>query len=183
MQIKGSILKARLAFAEAHSTGTGLARVLQRLPEADRGRLASLLATSWYPFELGERLDNAIVQELGKGQPKFFEQLGEASAERNLGGVHKGFLVPGDPQAFLARAPMIYSFYYDTGRREYEAAGPKGAVLTTVDAETYSKADCLTVVGWYRKALAMCGVAHVRIKEEECRAAGGRVCRYRISWD
>jgi uncharacterized protein (TIGR02265 family) len=183
MQIKGSILKARLAFVEGHSGGAGLARVLGRLSEADRARLSGLLATSWCPFDVGERLDSAIVQELGRGQTVFFEQLGEASAERNLGGVHKGFLVPGDPQAFLARAPMGYSFYYDTGRRDYEAAGPKQAVLTTVDAESFSKPDCLTVVGWYRKALAMCGATQVRIKEEECRAEGGAVCRYRISWE
>lgn len=183
MRIKGSILKARLGFVEEHFDKTGLAKVLDHMSDADRERLGTLLATSWYPFELGKRLDEVIVQELGRGQPKFFEQLGEASAERNLGGVHKGFLVPGDPQAFLARAPMIYSFYYDTGRRDYEPAGPKGAVLTTRDAEAFSKPDCLTVIGWYRKALAMCGATGVRIGEDECRAEGGKVCRYRISWD
>jgi uncharacterized protein (TIGR02265 family) len=182
MQIKGSILRARLAFVEDHSAKAGLTRVLARMSEADRAELANVLATSWYEFALGERLDKAIVEELGRGQPKFFEQLGEASAERNLGGVHRGFLVPGDPRAFLERAPMIYSFYYDTGRRDYQAIGPKEVVLTTVDAAAFSKPDCMTVVGWHRKALSMCGATQVQIKEEECRAEGGKVCRYRISW-
>jgi hypothetical protein len=39
------------------------------------------------------------------------------------------------------------------------------------------------VVGWYRKALEMCGVAGVKIVEEECRAKGAKVCRYRVKWD
>jgi hypothetical protein len=39
------------------------------------------------------------------------------------------------------------------------------------------------VVGWYRKALGMCGISGVRIVEEECRARGGAVCRYRVRWE
>ena len=55
-------------------------------------------------------------------------------------------------------------------------------MLTTHDAETFSAPDCLTVVGWYRRALAMCGARAPRVVEEECRAKGGSVCRYRLSW-
>ena len=125
----------------------------------ERDVLTSLLASAWYPFELGKKLDEAIVAEIGGGRPEFFEKLGEASADKNLGaaGVHRSFLVPGDPHAFLAKTPLIYSYYYDQGRREYEKAGEREAVLTTRDAETFSAPDCLTVVGWYRRALEMCG--------------------------
>ncbi len=56
-------------------------------------------------------------------------------------------------------------------------------MLTTHEAETFSTADCLTVIGWYRKALQMCGAKGVKMVEEECRAQGGDVCRYRISWE
>ena len=59
----------------------------------------------------------------------------------------------------------------------------KAGVLTTHDAETFSAADCLTAVGWYRKALEMCGLSRPRVVEEECRASGGRVCRYRVTWE
>jgi hypothetical protein len=182
MQIKGSVLKARLTFVEERFLREGLERLLAGLPESDASTLKGLLATQWYSFALGERLDQAIVRTLANGESEFFERLGEASAEKNLSGVHKGFLRPGDPQGFLARAPMIYSFYYDTGRREYEAVGPKEAVLRTLDAETFSGPDCLTVVGWHRKALEMCGVRGARVVEEECRARGGVVCRYRLTW-
>jgi uncharacterized protein (TIGR02265 family) len=181
IQIKGSVLKARLAFANEREPG-GAEAVLQQLPVEDQAALRSLLATSWYPFDLGQRLDRAIVDLFGKGKPEFFEQIGEASAEKNLTGVHKHFLVAGDPQAFLARAPMVYSFYYDRGRREYEKTGEREAVLTTLDAEVFSLADCATVVGWHRKALEMCGARNPRVVEEECRARGASVCRYRLNW-
>lgn len=182
--IKGSVLRTRLAFVQEVAPDGGLDRVLGRLTGKEREVLTSLLASAWYPFDLGRRLDDAIVQELGGGRAEFFQRLGEASAEKNLGpgGVHRGFLVPGDPQAFLAKAPLIYSYYYDAGRRDFERAGEKEALLTTRDAETFSAPDCLTVVGWYRRALEMCGAASPRVVEEECRAKGGAVCRYRLTW-
>ena len=181
-QVKGSVLKSRLAFVEQHGGKDGVERVLATLPEADRAALRNLVAIQWCPFELSRRLDDAIVKVLGRGQPQFFERLGEASAETNLTSLHKAFLTPGDPEAFLAKAAQIYRLYYDTGRREYARVGPGEAVLTTYEAETFSAPDCLTVVGWYRKALEMCGASAVRIVEEECRARGGAVCRYRVSW-
>ena len=78
---------------------------------------------------------------------------------------------------------MVYSFYYNQGRREYEKTGEREAVLTTHEAEVFSIPDCATVVGWHRQALEMCGVKNPRVVEEECRARGGAVCRYRLSWD
>jgi uncharacterized protein (TIGR02265 family) len=180
--VKGSVLKSRLAFVEQQGGAAAVARVLATLPPADRIELRNLVAIQWCPFELGRRLDDAIVTVLGGGRAQFFERLGAASADANLTGVHKSFLTPGDPQAFLAKAPQVYKLYYDTGRREYARTGPTEAVLTTYEAETFSGPDCLTVIGWHRRALEMCGATNVRITEEECRARGGAVCRYRISW-
>jgi uncharacterized protein (TIGR02265 family) len=182
-RIKGSVLKARLALVDQLAPDGDREEVLSSLPPEDRETLRTLLPSTWYPFELGQRLDAAIVTRLGRGKADFFERIGEASAQENLTGVHRKFLVAGDPQAFLAQAPMIYSFYYDQGHREYEKAGPREAVLTTFDAPTFSAADCATVIGWHRHALEMCGARNARVVEEECRARGGRVCRYRLSWE
>ena len=182
-QIKGAVLKSRLAFLEEHAGKEGVQRVLATLPAADQRTLRMLFTSNWYPFELGKTLDDAIVRVLGGGRTEFFERLGEASAEKNLVSIHSCYLSRGDAHGFLAKSPSIYSLYYEAGRREYQPTGPKEGVLTTHDAETFSAADCLTVVGWYRKALEMCGVSRPRIQEDECRASGGQVCRYRVRWD
>ena len=181
-QIKGAVLKSRLGFVEEHFGKEGLARVLESLPADDQRLLRIVFTSNWYPFELGKRVDDAIVRVLGGGRTDFFEKLGEASATRNLASLHSGYLAQGDPHAFLAKAPSIYSLYYESGRREYARTGPTSATLTTYDAETYSAPDCLTVVGWYRKALEMCGATGVQVSEDECRAKGGSVCRYQINW-
>jgi uncharacterized protein (TIGR02265 family) len=181
-QIKGAVLKSRLGFVEEHFGKDGLRKVLESLGPDDQRALKLVFTSNWYPFEIGKRLDDAIVRALGEGRPEFFEKLGEASAVKNLGSLHSGYVTPGDPHAFLAKAPTIYSMYYEAGRREYRKTGETSATLTTYDAETFSSPDCLTVVGWYRKALELCGAEGVRVVEEECRARGGLVCRYAISW-
>jgi uncharacterized protein (TIGR02265 family) len=182
-QIKGSVVKSRLAFVEEHSGKDGVERVLASLPEDDRKALRSVVTVKWYPLALGTRLDEAIVKVLGGGKPEFFERLGAASAEKNLTTVHKAFVTQGDPHAFLTRTPAIYSMYYEKGRREYEKTGDRSAVLTTHDAEVFSAPDCLTIVGWHRRALEICGARSVRVVEDECRAKGGSVCRYALSWE
>jgi uncharacterized protein (TIGR02265 family) len=182
-EVKGGVLKSRLAFVEEHGGAEAVAKVLGTLLPEDQATLKALTPVGWYPFAVGKRLDDAIVKVLGGGRPDAFEQLGAASAETTLAGPHKSFLAPGEPQRFLARAPAIYTTYYKTGRREYQQTGEKEGVLTTHDAETFSKPDCLTVVGWYRKALEMCGCSGVKVTEEECRATGGKVCRYRVTWE
>lgn len=181
-QVKGAVLKARLGFVEQHGGPDALHRVMEALPENDRAALRTLLTVQWYPFELGMRLDDAIVRTLGQGRQDFFLRLGEASAERNLSSLHKTFLTPGDPHAFLSKAPQIYALYYETGRREYRRTGERSGVLTTHGADAFSAADCLTVIGWHHRALEMCGARDVRVVEEECRATGGTVCRYNVTW-
>jgi len=182
-QVKGAVLKSRLAFVERQAGKGGVDRVLATLPPDTQRTLRMLFTSNWYPFEIGKALDDAIVQVLGGGRPEYFERLGEASAETNLATIHASYLTKGDAHGFLAKSPSIYGLYYETGRREYQPSGPKEGVLTTHDAETFSAPDCLTVVGWYRKALEMCGVRGARVTEEECRAKGGAVCRYRVVWE
>ena len=125
-QIKGAVLKSRLAFVQDHSGKEGLQRVLAAMPEGDQRTLKMLFTSNWYPFELGKALDEAIVRVLGAGRPEFFERLGAASAEKNLTTVHSGFLTKGDAHGFLAKSPTFYSLYYESGRREYTPGRAEG---------------------------------------------------------
>lgn len=184
MQIKGLILHARLEFVKEHFGKDAWSRVLESMSDEDRQILGDVIVTvKWYPFEVGERLDRAIVDVLGGGDEGIFEEMGVKSARRSLLRVHKSFLTPGDPQAFMNKADIIYKFYYDTGYREYKETGPNSGVISTYEAETFSAADCLTVVGWYKEGLKMCGARNVQVVEEECRAKGGTCCRYRFTWE
>ena len=182
-KIRGAVIQARKDFVEEHFGEASWEPVFSSLSEEDQEIIGGLIVSAgWYPFEVGERLDKAIVDILGHGDLVIFEDIGAQSAKRNLSTIHKPFLTPGNPQAFMTQADAIYKFYYNVGRREWKPTGPNSGVMTTYDAETFSVPDCLTVIGWYKEALRMCGAKSVEIVEETCRARGGDCCRYRISW-
>jgi hypothetical protein len=96
-QIKGTILKSRLAFVEQHWGREGAECVVGSLPAEDQRALRSVLTVGWYPFQLGERLDAAIVEVLDGGRSEVFEhRLGR----RGLATLHKQFLSLGRPTCF-----------------------------------------------------------------------------------
>jgi len=183
MKVKGNIVKARQAFVRERFGHDAWERVLDSLPDDDRKILRGIVTnTAWFDFDMAKRLDDAIVATLGQGRTVVFEEIGRASAVANLTTVHQRLLAPGNPQQFMEKADLIYRFYYDKGYRTYEPTGPSAGILTTHEAETFSQMDCLTVIGWYKQALEMCGARNVQVTEETCRALGGDVCRYVFSW-
>ncbi len=182
-EVKGAVILARRAFVREEFGDEAWQQVLTALPESERQQLDGFILTAtWYPFSLNERLDAAIVEQLGGGDKAIFESIGAWSAKKNLAGPHRTFLTPGDPARFMTMTDRIYDFYYSTGHREFEPTGPNDGVMTTHGAETFSETDCLTVIGWYKEALKMCGATAVEIEETACRARGDEFCRYRFRW-
>lgn len=178
------IIAARKEFVNENFGQGAWEKVMDGLSQEDRQLIGeSILSSQWYPFEIGDHIDKAIVKVLGKGDNLVFEQLGAKSAQKSLAKEHRTFLAPGNPQAFMKKTGSIYKFYYDTGYREYQATGPNSGVITTHEAKTFSVPDCLTVIGWYKEALKMCGARDIKMIEVECRATGGTVCRYKVEWN
>jgi len=179
--VKGSIVRSRLDLLRTKGLFDD---VMALLPEADRAVWTGLvLATSWYSFEMSQRLDDATAKVLGRGDArKAYLEMGRASAESNLAGVHKAYVRVGNPHHLLSCAPQIYKQYYDKGHRTYDRVSATSGVLKTFDAENVTANDCLTVIGWYERAIELCGGADVRIKESLCRARGDDHCEYVCSW-
>jgi uncharacterized protein (TIGR02265 family) len=181
--IKGGVLTSRLAFVREKRGEVGLERLLAKLPEADRAVLAGVvLPFKWYPFALYSRLDEVIAEELGMGD-KLFVLLGSRSANDNLSTDHKRLVSEKDPHGLLKHAASIYRLYYDTGHRTYTRLGDRSAAIRTFDSETFSRADCLTIVGWHQRAIEMCGGKAVRVSEPQCRTRGAALCEYVCEWD
>jgi uncharacterized protein (TIGR02265 family) len=181
VKVKGGALLSRLSFVREERGEEGVQRVLARLSDSDRAACSPILTGGWYPFALNQRLDDAIAAEMGMGDDVFLV-IGEKSAKHNLNGAHKAMLSIGDPHGLLKRTPQIYQMYYDTGRRTYERVADNKAVLRTYDAPTWSPHDCLTVAGWHRKAIEMCGAKNARVTETKCRTKGAEFCEYVCEW-
>ena len=179
--VKGSIVRSRLELLRNKGLFDA---VMARLPEGDRAVWSGLvLAASWYSFEMSQRLDAATAKVLSQGDArKAYLEMGRASADAHLGGVHKAYVRVGDPHHLLSCAPQIYKQYYDKGYRTYERLSATSGVLKTFDAENVTANDCLTVVGWHERAIELCGGTSVKVREMRCRDRGDRHCEYACSW-
>ncbi len=183
-RVKGSVLLARLSYVREHGGEAALEKVIARLPRADQDVLRGwILLIEWYPLDLELRLDDAISEVLSPNdKSKVFLDMGRASAQMNLDGPQKSYVRAGDPHFLLSLAPKIYADYHTAGRRVYERAGDKAALVKTFDAETVTANDCLTVVGWLERAVELSGGKNVKVTQARCRAQGDPHCEYRCAW-
>ena len=182
--MKGSVLESRLAYVRGARGEETVTRILGRLPEDDRLILGGMvLPFVWYPFATNARLDRAIADEFAIGD-RIFLLLGEASARHNLESQsQKSYIREKNPHALLKHTSAIYQVYYDTGHRSYERVSERRAVLRTLESESFTLEDCLTVVGWHQTAIELCGGRSVSVKEPQCRARGGAACEYVCEWE
>lgn len=182
-RIKGFVLSSRIHFVKERFGEAALEKILAALTPADAEKLRGvILPSSWFPVEIEERLDDAIIRVIGGRSEEAFRELGRQSAVQNLAKFQTAFLKGKTPQTFLAQTPSIYRIYYDAGAREYLPTGENSGTLITTGAENVTYGDCLTIIGWHEQALEMVGAKSVRITHPVCRARGGTVCRYEVSW-
>lgn len=175
---------SRLAFARDRGGDEAVERVLARLTADDQALLRGPIEhAGWYAFETGSRLDAAIAEELGGDGDAIFLEMGAQSARDNLTASQRAFARERDPLAILRGSAATYRAYYSSGRRTWERTADRRVVLRTFESETFSRADCLTVVGWHKQVIEMCGAANVRVTEVKCRARGDDVCEYVCEWD
>lgn len=183
--IKGTLLLARMKYLRAQGPER-TERVLKHLSTPDQALLRGvLLPSSWYDASVLLRLEMTIAAVLARGdRSEVFKDMGRFAADTNLGanGVQRPYLKEGDPQFLLRNVPRMYASQHSLGTRTYEQAGPRGALIRTLEGEEPDADDCLTAVGWLERAIALSGARDVHVVEATCRARGAPCCEYRCTW-
>jgi uncharacterized protein (TIGR02265 family) len=184
--VKGTLLLARMKYVRSKGEDA-VQKVLEQLPPEDVGVIRGmLLPSSWYPWDLVQRLEASIVAVFGHGnRAELFRDMGRAAATANLtgNGTQRVYLRPGDPHFVLKNSPHVYATSHSSGRRTYEQVGEHAAVLKTADcADRPNIEDCLTTVGWLTRAIELAGGRRVTVVEVQCRARGAACCEYRCEW-
>lgn len=183
--VKGTLVIARMKYLRAQGAEAS-ERVLKRLSQADQAVLRGmLLPSTWYAVDLLMRFEMTIAAVLAQGDRRaLFLDMGHFSAETNLGpgGVQRPFLREGDPHFLLQSVPRMYATQHSGGARTYERTGPRAAVIRTLAGEEPDAEDCLTAVGWLKRALELSGCSGVTVTETQCRARAATCCEYACSW-
>jgi uncharacterized protein (TIGR02265 family) len=183
--VKGTLILARMKYLRARGQ-QDVERVLRRMSNEDQQVLRGMiLPSSWYPADLVVRLEMTAAALLAQGdRKKLFMDMGRFTADTNLGprGVQRPYVKEGDPLYLLRNVPRMYSAQHRGGSRTFEQLGPKSAVVRTLGGEDPSLDDCLTAVGWLKRAVEISGGRIVAVEETRCRARGADACEYVCRW-
>lgn len=184
-KVKGTLLISRMKYLRARGEGDA-ERVMRRMSAADQAVLRGmLLPSSWYAADLVVRLEMTTVALLSRGDRReLFLDMGRFTADTNLGpgGVQRPYLEENDPHHLLRHVPRMYAAQHAGGVRSYEALEGKAAVIRTVAGEEPNHEDCLTAVGWLKRAIELSGGRVVTVEERHCRAFGAAACEYVCRW-
>ena len=184
-KVKGTLVISRMKYLRARGDDA-CERVLRRMAAADQQVLRGmLLPSSWYPADLVVRLEMTIVALLAKGERReLFLDMGRFTADTNLGtnGVQRPYLKEGEPHYLLSNVPRMYAAQHAGGVRTYQQLEPRAAAIRTVAGEEPNAEDCLTAVGWLRRAIELSGGKIVTVDETSCRSRGASCCEYVCRW-
>lgn len=184
-RVRGTLVLARIGYVRVQGA-SAFEAVNARLGQDDRRTLEGMILPAlWYPADLLHRLDAAITDALAGGERHaMLMDLGHFSADLNLGpkGPLRPYLREDDPQALLREVPRIHASQHGQGSRSYERIAERAALIRTVTPNGLEGEDCMTTVGWLRRAIELCGGRAVEVSELRCLARGAGVCEFLCEW-
>jgi hypothetical protein len=182
MRVKGTVLLARLDFARSRGVEV-LERFYSALDPTTREALESALPTQWYPYQKLCELTKLLDRVAGSGDLGLCEEMGRFACDANVPRFLRAFLRFGKVEFFLNRAAAAWRAHYDTGSMEVVKLGPKTVRLRLVDVPNACHAQCLSVMGFVKRAAELTGSKSVSAAVTACRERGAEVCELTGSWE
>jgi hypothetical protein len=163
----------------------GLEAIKAELDPSDRAQLyeVKLHPEDWLDLGLVVRDAQAKVKVLGKGDPRFLNQLLGEIAARQFRGVYKVLIALASPESILRRADQLWRQYYDCGRLVADRIEPGRAVLRLVDFPDVPLDHEIILQPYIQRVLELTGAVNVRGEHLACIARGAVECQTLVTWE
>lgn len=158
-------------------------RFYDALDPATRDTLDSALPTEWFPYEKLCELTRLLDRVAGSGDLSLCEEMGRFACDANVPRFLRAFLRFGKVEFFLNRAAAAWRAHYDTGSMEVVMLDSKKVRLRLLGVPSACHAQCLTVVGFVKRAAELAGTKRVTGGVTACRERGAEVCELTGSWE
>jgi len=184
MMAKGSTLLATLDFVEREAGADMRRRVLARLDDPARARLAGCAPTDEFPFGVAVELWRAVEAEIGASDPTWIERAGAHSIEHMGMQLYGGILRKSSPQEFLTQGISLFQLYYHPGNMEVVEQGPGRAILRLVGLDTEERHPlfCRRQTGGLQRALMLASAQQAHARHVRCQHEGDAFCEWELKW-
>lgn len=158
--VKGSSISSKFDFVR-ETFGAAAERELRDglRGEADLG---TILDSGLYPFDLYNRILEAIAERFYGGDLSRLEEVGAYSARTSLTTIYRAFTQGKDFLGFLSRIGLLHERFYSEGKMAVEVQPDRrGARIHLSGAPRYSDADLFVAGGFYVGAGKLLGLESI----------------------
>jgi len=181
-QIKGTAILARLSFLDAQPSGRS--KVVASLSPEDQRAISEILPIGLYPLSLKTRLDRLIAQTYRPDDPTaMYHEIGRWVAKKTFEHYHANFLIAGNPQATMAKAPALRRAIQSDGSGAYTRTGDTSGMFVVTDAKDVDPLDCLATAGYWEYVVELAGGKRAKVKHTQCIGHGSKICEFKCTWD
>jgi hypothetical protein len=164
VEIKGSVVLESLAIVRAR-LGARYQELLNLLDDETRPLFVegnrSLTAVNWIPLASYTRFLEADVAVSDGGNEAALIARSEAIIERQLHGIYKVFVKMSRPESLIEKIAAIHGTYF-RGVQIDKTIAPGRASIRYTGFQKEHRVIGLAIIGFYRKALQLCGAKDVK---------------------
>jgi hypothetical protein len=141
-----------------------------------------VLATAWYPLDAFTSFLEVDIQHTAGGHAQVLIGRAELVVERELRGVYRVFARLSSPVTVIKRLMTIHGAYFQ-GLQIGSACNGRGSATVTYDGfEPCHRLMQYTLIGFYRKALDLCGAKQVQVGFSSSDVGGKQRWQFGLSW-
>jgi V4R domain len=184
-QIKGTNLAHIHAFVKTAFGEDGLQVVRRALAPETQAAFDSFVAVSWYPASTYVEMLHAVDATLGENgarEKEILRRAGAYAAEYDLTRIHRVLFRFANPGFVLERSTEIWGRFFDTGHWKIVRPTSTSVDALLTDFGLVDRAVCTYLEAYLRRLFELVGAKDVEIRHPECRARGGKVCKFLGSW-
>jgi hypothetical protein len=137
-----------------------------------------IVLAAWYPLEDYLVMLKLLPKLFPEAPSDFYVQIGRGSAKEQMSGVY-GRLA--HEKSRKATATLLAAMF-DTGEMKVVERGAGRAVTDWVGFATPSRELCAIFTGYQMERMTLQGFDDVVARHTRCRAEGGSVCRWELTW-
>lgn len=181
MRVKGTAYHARLNLLRGKLGPEGVEAFVAKYCAAHPEFPTRVIATTQIPAADFLEFIDAIVDEVYDGDQESLWEIGRKSAEWSLTeGPYKNLLESQDIVRFAAKAPVMWSNFFDTGRAIQQTHADHIELhIVDVPLELRHPYFEYSVVGYFKRGLEMHGV-EVELERVDGFATGGNEVHYKL---
>jgi hypothetical protein len=180
--IKGFGIRGLLRYVKETKPGT-TPELLSKLP-ADVKPLFDrpIVSSNMYPYRAFSELLRVIDRQIGHGDLRRCEDVGDFAARQDISGMFKIMLSVLSPKTTLERSNLFWTKYCDTGKLTLVSADPKNSVMRLEGFPGMDEAHCYLMNGWIARFATMTGGKGVTVRHTACVNHGGAYCEWAGNW-